>query len=79
MQDEYIDAYIDLTAKTRNLKKEDVLGYENFMKTKLAEKNPQEQKACLDDSLTRHLVILLMACAKLDMVSCPMESFDSEA
>ena len=79
VQNKYIDAYIDLTAKIRNLKKEDIEGYGDFMKTKIAEKNLQEQKGWLERQPYLALSNLLIACTELGIDACPMEGFEPEA
>ncbi len=73
-----IDDYIELIAKTRNIDKEALMGYGDFMKTKIDEKSPEEQFNWSKNQTYIALANLLSACASLKIDACPMEGFDSE-
>jgi len=75
---DHIDSFIRLTAETRNLEFEKLIGYGDFIKTKLAEKNNIEQSNWLERQPYLALSNLLMACASMQIDSCPMEGFEVE-
>lgn len=76
VQDTQIEEYLDLTAETRNLKKEEIAGYGDFIKKKLAEKDHHEQTNWLERQPYLALSNLLIACAELGIDACPMEGFE---
>lgn len=73
-----LDEYVNLTAKTRHLKKEDLQGYGDFMKMKLSEKSKREQFSWSKCQTYISLANLLFACAELKIDACPMEGFEPE-
>lgn len=75
---EDIDAYLRLTAQIRKLDIDDLSGYGNHMKMKIAEKSPAEKTAWLQRQPYIALGNLLAACAELNIDACPMEGFDPE-
>lgn len=78
IKDSYIDNYIDLVSRTRSLDKADLTEYADFMKNKLAEKSPPEQKNWLERQPYLALGNLLVACAELGIDACPMEGFEPQ-
>jgi len=78
VESDHIDSFIRLTAETRNLEFEKLIGYGDFIKTKLAEKNNIEQSNWLERQPYLALSNLLMACASMQIDSCPMEGFEAE-
>ena len=76
--DELVDDYIDNVATTRNLGKEDLKGYADFMKSKLVAL-PQEEKSQWTAKQTYiALGNLLSAAAHKKLDVCPMEGFSAE-
>lgn len=75
---EDIDAFIRLTAKTRNIDYNDLKGYGDFINTKLREKTITQQTNWLERQPYLALSTLLMACAELKIDACPMEGFESD-
>lgn len=73
-----VDKFIELTRKERGLKLEDVKGYGDFIKMKLAEETTQEQNNWLTRQVYIALANLLTACAELKIDACPMEGFEAE-
>lgn len=78
VESDHIDSFIRLTAETRNLEFEKIKGYGDFIKTKLSEKNEIEQSNWLERQPYLALSNLLMACASMQIDSCPMEGFESD-
>lgn len=74
-----IDDFIKHTAETRDLDLERLNGYGDFIKTKLAEKTPEEKTSWLKSQTYLALGNLLNACAELKIDACPMEGFEPEA
>ncbi len=74
-----INDFIKHTAKTRNLDLERLYGYGDFIKSKLAEKSPDETTSWLKSQTYLALGNLLNACAELRIDACPMEGFEPEA
>lgn len=77
--DKAIDSFIKQTAETRNLDLERLNGYGDFIKSKLAEKTPEEKTSWLKSQTYLALGNLLNACAELKIDACPMEGFEPEA
>jgi nitroreductase len=75
---EDINAFIHLTAKTRNIKYDDLQGYGDFISAKLNEKTKAQQTNWLERQPYLALSTLLMACAELKIDACPMEGFEAE-
>ncbi|EZH72345.1 nitroreductase [Aquimarina atlantica] len=73
-----IDNYLNLTAISRALKLEDLKGYGDFIKMKLAEKSIDEQLNWSKCQTYIALANLLSACAELKIDSCPMEGFEAQ-
>lgn len=74
-----IDFFIKQTAETRNLDLDRLNGYGDFIKSKLAEKSPEETTSWLKSQTYLALGNLLTACAELKIDACPMEGFEPEA
>ncbi|WP_319480218.1 NAD(P)H-dependent oxidoreductase [uncultured Draconibacterium sp.] len=75
---EDIDAFIRLTANTRNIDYNDLRGYGDFIETKLNEKTKAQLTNWLERQPYLALSTLLMACAELGIDACPMEGFEPE-
>lgn len=76
--DKEVDNFIELTAKTRNLNKERLVGYGDFIKTKIGEKTATERISWLKSQTYLALGNLISACAELQIDACPMEGFEIE-
>ncbi|WP_369992997.1 NAD(P)H-dependent oxidoreductase [Winogradskyella sp.] len=74
-----IDNFIKQTAVTRNLDLERLIGYGDFIKSKLNEKSDTEKTSWLKSQTYLALGNLLNACAELKIDACPMEGFEPEA
>ena len=77
--DDAIDYFIKQTAETRNIDLDQLNGYGDFIKTKLAEKSIEEKTSWLKSQTYLALGNLLNACAELKIDACPMEGFEPEA
>jgi nitroreductase len=77
--DDAIDYFIKQTAETRNIDLEQLNGYSDFIKSKLAEKSEEEKTSWLKSQTYLALGNLLNACAELKIDACPMEGFEPEA
>ncbi len=75
---EDINAFIHLTAKTRNINYDDLHGYGDFISSKLNEKTKAQQTNWLERQPYLALSTLLMACAELKIDACPMEGFETD-
>ncbi|WP_067151692.1 NAD(P)H-dependent oxidoreductase [Pseudotamlana agarivorans] len=73
-----VDEYISAVSKTNETPNEDIEGYSDFIKTKLAEKSPEEQFNWTKHQVYIALANLLNACAELKIDACPIEGFESE-
>ncbi|MBN2817557.1 MAG: nitroreductase family protein, partial [Bacteroidales bacterium] len=73
-----INAFIHLTAKTRNIKYDDLQGYGDFISSKLNEKTKAQQTNWLERQPYLALSTLLMACAELEIDACPMKGFEPD-
>ncbi|WP_242202198.1 NAD(P)H-dependent oxidoreductase [Aestuariivivens insulae] len=78
VQPNLVDEYVALSAKARAVNVEDLMGYGNFMKTKLAEKSVAEQFQWTKHQTYIALANLLAACAELKIDACPMEGFEAD-
>lgn len=74
----FVDDFIRLTAKTRNIDYEQLKGYGDFILTKLNEKSEHQMQGWLERQPYIALANLLMACAELKIDACPMEGFEPE-
>ena len=61
----FVDDFIRLTAKTRNIDYEQLKGYGDFILTKLNEKSEHQMQGWLERQPYIALANLLMACAEL--------------
>lgn len=72
-----VDRFVDLVARTRNIDAGSLSGYANMMKGSF-----QRPKAEVQNWLSRQVYIALgfglVAAATLNLDACPMEGFDSE-
>ena len=76
--DEQIDTFIQLKSGVQKIPLEALDGYGNFMKTKLGELSPNEIKEWTAKQTYIALGKLLVACAELQIDTCPMEGFEPE-
>lgn len=74
----HIDDYIKLKADTEKIPIENIEGYGNFMKQKVAEMNDDEITNWTTRQTYIALGFLLTACAELRIDACPMEGFENE-
>lgn len=75
---EAVDEYVALTARTRAISPEQLKGYSDFMKMKIAEKSANDQFHWTKNQTYIALANLLSACAALKIDACPMEGFEAE-
>lgn len=73
---EGIDEFIELTANTRKINKNNLVDYRDFIKMKIAEKSAKEQFNWTKNQTYIALANLLSACAELKIDACPMEGFE---
>ena len=78
VRDEHIDTYLELKAQTQGTNLNDLNGYGDFMKKKLAEKTDMEQNHWTARQAYLALGNLLAACAELKIDACPMEGFEPQ-
>ncbi len=79
VSNDHIDEYIKQTAELRNLDRNDLKGYGDFMKSKIIEFSDIERLHWTKRQTYLALGNLLNACAELKIDACPMEGFDAEA
>jgi len=75
VKEEYIDAYSQLIAQTRETSVESLQGYADFMKTTLLKLSPEQQKSWAAKQTYIALGNLLQAAAELKIDATPMEGF----
>lgn len=78
VEPKHIDDFIQLTADTRNIVYENLMGYGDFIKGKLDEKSMAEKTNWLERQPYIGLANLLLACAELQIDACPMEGFEPD-
>ena len=71
--DTMVDEYIDLKSTTQNIPKEQLSGYADFMKGKMAEKSEAEMTEWTAKQAYLALGNALTAAAELGVDTCPME------
>lgn len=74
----HIDEYLNLKCEIEKTKYDDIKGYGDFMKNKLAEMTEEEQDSWTMRQTYIALGILLTACAELRIDACPMEGFEAD-
>lgn len=74
-----VDAFIDLTAKSREMTFDDLKGYGDFIKSKISEKTKEERFNWTKSQTYLAMSNLLSACAELRIDACPMEGFEPDA
>lgn len=77
--DNLIETYLEDLVKTRGVKREDVLWYENMMKWFLNSKSVEERNLWATRQVNIALWSLLTFLAAKQIDSCPMEWFDPKA
>ncbi len=75
VKEEYIDAYCQLIAQTRETPDESLQRYADFIKTNLRELTPEQQKSWAAKQTYIALGNLLNAAAELKIDTTPMEGF----
>jgi len=75
VKEDYIDAYSQLIAQTRETSVESLQGYTDFMKTTLRKLTPEQQKSWAAKQTYIALGNLLHAAAELKIDATPMEGF----
>ncbi len=75
---EYIDRYIELVAKTRNVSVESLKSYRQSRVDSMEAKTKEEQEAWMNQQVYLALGVLLTSCAISDIDACPMGGFDKE-
>ena len=77
MPPEQIDRYVDRIAEVRDVPREQLNDYANYMKGSVAGKSVESIKAWNQRQAYLGLGTLLAAAAQLRIDSCPMEGFDA--
>ena len=77
MPAEHIDRYMDRTAEVREVPREQLNDYANYMKGSVAGKTVESIEAWNKRQAYIGLGTLLAAAAELNIDSCPMEGFDA--
>ncbi|MCQ0110684.1 NAD(P)H-dependent oxidoreductase [Zhouia amylolytica] len=77
VSEQNIDSYVELIAATRELEKENLKGYGDFMKAKIDEKSIDDQFQWTKHQTYIALANLLAACAEIKIDTCPMEGFEA--
>ncbi|OQD41659.1 NAD(P)H-dependent oxidoreductase [Croceivirga radicis] len=75
----YIDSYLENVGNTRNLPPEALSGYGDFMKSKITELSQEVKSIWAAKQVYIALGNAMDICAALEVDSCPMEGFESEA
>lgn len=74
---EQVDSYLKLKADKQGIPFENLAGYGDFMKSKLAEMTKEEMGVWTSKQVYIALANLMTAAAELKIDSCPMEGFDA--
>jgi len=77
--DELVDNYIQNVSKTRNVAKDQLKGYSDFMKSTLTPLSREEKSNWTAKQAYIALGNLLSAAATIHVDTCPMEGFSAEA
>jgi nitroreductase len=75
--DNSIDEFVDLVAKTRNMPKDALSGYSDMMKGSLQGMNQEQVETWVSKQAYIALGFGLVAAAVLDIDACPMEGFSA--
>jgi len=78
VKDKDVDHYIELSARTQNIKIDVLNGYGDFMKEKINDMESNEQQHWTKRQTYLALANLLNACAESKIDACPMEGFEAE-
>ncbi len=78
VEDEHIDEYLELKAKTEQLNLAELKDYGDFIKEKIGNKSKDERINWTAHQTYIALGNLLAACAELKIDACPMEGFEFE-
>jgi len=76
LDEEYVNAYINRVAETRNQKVEDIQGYKQMIMGSFAQKSPEAIKEWNARQVYIALGFLLESAALIHIDTCPMEGFD---
>ncbi|MBB4080322.1 nitroreductase [Lewinella aquimaris] len=79
MSPEYIDSYVDRVAEVRNVPRENLDGYAEYMKGSVAGKDLESVTTWNQRQAYIGLGTLLAAAAEMGIDTCPMEGFDVAA
>lgn len=79
MTPEYIESFIQFTAKERGMDPAALEEYKNMMLGFIKNKTPEQIDAWMGEQVYIALGVLLTACATMSIEACPMEGFDSKA
>lgn len=74
--DRNIDSYVSNMATIRNLDREKLAGFGNYMKTAMSEMSMEQKTMWCSKQAYIALGYLMIACAQLEIDSTPMEGFD---
>jgi len=75
---EVVDTYVDNKATIQSIPPKNLEGYSGFMKSKIAEKSPEEIIEWNARQIYIALGNLLAICGELKIDACPMEGFEPE-
>lgn len=78
VSDEFINAHIANTSETRNVDPSTLLGYGNFVKSKMKNLSLEQKKIWNSKQAYIALGQLMAVCAKLRIDTTPMEGFEPE-
>lgn len=78
VSDEQIEGFLQLKAEKQGIAVENLKGYADFMKSKVAEYSDEELNHWTAKQCYIVLTNLMTACAELKIDSCPIEGFESK-
>jgi len=79
LSNSHVNQYIDLIAKTRDIAREDLAGFESSISGFITSTSQEDIHRWASKQAYIALGFLLMSCAENGIDACPMEGFDSEA
>ena len=77
LQDGHVDDFVALKAEKMGIAVDDLAGYGDFIKSKLATQTADQKAQWMSKQTYIALANLLAACAELKIDACPMEGFDA--
>ena len=78
VSDNLVDEFIKLKSEKQNIAIENLKGYGDFIKEKIAEKSTNERSYWAAKQTYIALSNLIIACAELKIDTCPMEGFEPQ-